>query len=477
MPTVFLSPIGNDAPFVDSNGDPLNGGLLYTHTAGSSTPETTYTTSTGNVANANPIELLPSGYPGSNGNVLEIWLTSGVSYKFTLKTAAGVTLWTRDNISGVNDATSSSSQWETGPAPTYISATSFSLAGDQTSTFTVGRRLKTTNSGGTIYSTILSSAFGAVTTVVVQNDSGTLDSGLSAVSYGLISVQNTSEPAIGTEYVCQGRLTLTSALPVTTADVTAAETVYFTPFRGNKIDLYDSTISAWVRVTFAELTLDVPDATQMNDVFIYLASGVLTLEAVAWTNTTTRATALTTQNGVLVKSGAVGRRYLGSFYATTAGNGQTEDSTGKRYLWNYYNRVMRSARNAIETADSWNYTTATWRQANANASNQFEYVQGVSEDALIASVQASYQNSTGAVSAGVGIGIDSTSVDSSIQKTPGLAPQTRMITTAYYEGYPGVGYHTVVWLERSEATGTTGWAGDNGAPIYTQSGIMGRLPA
>lgn len=196
MPTVFLSPIGNDAPFVDSNGDPLSGGLLYTHTAGSSTPETTYTTSAGNVGNANPIELLPSGYPGSSGNVLEIWLTSGVSYKFTLKTAAGVTLWTRDNISGVNDSsTSTSSQWVAGPAPTYISATSFSLVGDQTSTFHVGRRIKTTNSGGTVYSTISNSAFAAVTTITVINDgAGVLDSGLSAVSYGLLSATNPSVP-------------------------------------------------------------------------------------------------------------------------------------------------------------------------------------------------------------------------------------------------------------------------------------------
>jgi hypothetical protein len=47
-----------------------------------------------------------------------------------------------------------------------------------------GRRLKTTNSGGTIYSTITNSVFGALTTVTVVNDSGTLDSGLSAFCLG-----------------------------------------------------------------------------------------------------------------------------------------------------------------------------------------------------------------------------------------------------------------------------------------------------
>ena len=189
---VKLSPIGNDAPFLDSSGNPLSGGLLYFFTAGSSTPENTYTTSAGSVANAHPIVLDSGGYPASAGSVISIWLTAGVSYKAVLKTSAGVTVWSRDNITGINDSTSSIDQWIPGPAPTYISATSFSLVGDQTSTFHVDRRLKTTNTAGTVYSTITATAYGSVTTVTVANDSGTLDSGLSAVSYGLVSATNTS---------------------------------------------------------------------------------------------------------------------------------------------------------------------------------------------------------------------------------------------------------------------------------------------
>jgi len=68
------------------------------------------------------------------------------------------------------------------------------LAGNQTATFSVGRRVKTTNTGGTIYSTITSSVFGAVTTVTVVNDSGVLDAGISAVEYALLSSVNPSVP-------------------------------------------------------------------------------------------------------------------------------------------------------------------------------------------------------------------------------------------------------------------------------------------
>src|SRR3990167_6725090 len=156
---VNLSPCGNDAPFLDSSGNPLSGGLLYFYAAGSSTPQDTYTTSAGSVANANPVVLNSGGYPASGGSVVEIWFTASVSYKAVLKTSAGVTVWTRDNLSGINDVSSTSDQWETGPAPTYIGATSFSLVGDQTTEFHVWRRVKTTNSGGTIYSTITVSAY------------------------------------------------------------------------------------------------------------------------------------------------------------------------------------------------------------------------------------------------------------------------------------------------------------------------------
>ena len=200
MPTVNLSPIGNDAPFLDSSGNPLSGGLLYTYTAGSSTPETTYTTSAGSVSNANPIVLNSGGYPASAGNVVSIWLTQGTSYKFVLKTSAAVEVWSRDNIYGINDPTNFSAagdQWvASGHTPTYISATSFSVTGDQTGTYQANRRLKTTNTGGTIYSRIKSSTFGAVTTVTVVNDSGTLDSGLSAVSLGVVTPINGSVPVL-----------------------------------------------------------------------------------------------------------------------------------------------------------------------------------------------------------------------------------------------------------------------------------------
>ncbi|CAB4134031.1 hypothetical protein UFOVP267_13 [uncultured Caudovirales phage] len=93
---VNLSPIGNGQQVFDNNGVPLNGGLVYTYQAGSSTPLTTYTDINGTTANANPIVLDSSGRFSN-----EVWLTYGFNYKFVVKTSAGTTIGTYDNIYGI----------------------------------------------------------------------------------------------------------------------------------------------------------------------------------------------------------------------------------------------------------------------------------------------------------------------------------------------------------------------------------------
>lgn len=191
----YLSPIGNEAQ-IDSNGNPVSGGKIYTYLAGTSTPAATYTDDTGSTPQANPIVLNSAGLPAS-----PIWLQGGTAYKFVFDDANGVQYRpTVDDITGINDPAAvggSVSQWLLfSGAPTYISATSFSLAGDQTLTFTAGRRLRLKNTGGIVTGTILTSAFGSVTTITLANDSGgALDSGLSEVSYGILTSTANAIPA------------------------------------------------------------------------------------------------------------------------------------------------------------------------------------------------------------------------------------------------------------------------------------------
>lgn len=224
----FLSPFGNTQT-IDANGDPLVGGTISTFLAGTTTPETTYTDDTGGAPQGVVMTINSKGYP-TNGPV---WMLGGVPLKFIIKDAAGVTQSTFDDVSGIGDAATAADQWVLyGAAPTYISATSFSVVGDQTNAFHVGRRLKSTNSGGTVYSSITATAFGAtVTTVTVVNTSGVLDSGLSAVSYGLLTATNPSVPTIYAKSGANSDITSLTALTagglpdnsVLTADIANAQ--------------------------------------------------------------------------------------------------------------------------------------------------------------------------------------------------------------------------------------------------------------
>lgn len=77
--------------FFKADGTPLVGGKLYTYTAGTTTPQTTFTDSAGGTANTNPVIL------DSRGEA-NIWL-GGATYKFKLADANDVEIWTVDNIS------------------------------------------------------------------------------------------------------------------------------------------------------------------------------------------------------------------------------------------------------------------------------------------------------------------------------------------------------------------------------------------
>ena len=111
--------------FFASDGSFLVGGKLYTYAAGTTTPLATYTTYTGLIANTNPIIL------DSRGEA-SVWLSSS-KYKFVLKTAADVEVWTQDQLQGYANADGSNATgtWPisiTGNAATATLATTATTA-------------------------------------------------------------------------------------------------------------------------------------------------------------------------------------------------------------------------------------------------------------------------------------------------------------------------------------------------------------
>jgi len=194
----YLSPVFQDAQLATSTGIPLVGGKLYTYLASSTTPATVYQDDAGGSSHTNPIILNARGEPPA-----PIWINGGQAIKFALHDAADVPIRTIDDVTGVGDPTgitNTVSEWTTfSYAPTYVSASSFTVTGNQTADLNVGRRVKIPVSGNTSYGTITASAFGAVTTVTIDTTGSVgLDSSISSLSsfeIALLSGDNSSLPS------------------------------------------------------------------------------------------------------------------------------------------------------------------------------------------------------------------------------------------------------------------------------------------
>lgn len=268
--------------------------------------------------------------------------------------------------------------------------------------------------------------------------------------------------------LCLGRLTLESGVPLSTTNQTNRTTIYFTPYNGNVCSFYNG--SLWLNLQFSETSLALGTlASGANyDVFAYNNAGTLALEmSAAWASATSRTDALTTVDGVSVKSSDTTRRYLGTFRTTSTT--QTEFSTTRRYLWNAQNRLP-SYLHVADGTNTYTYQANTWRQANASAANAVSYVVGLNET-LISSRCLSVVTG-GSNYYACGIGIDSTTTNSATVHGVGASAALVQQTWGEYHGYPGLGYHAINWLEISDpGTAFTVW-GDNGDNTRYQSGLI-----
>lgn len=293
------------------------------------------------------------------------------------------------------------------------------------------------------------------------------------------SIRITDFLGFGATHIIEGRLSLTDGVSVTTADVTGASTIYFTPHTGRRISLPDPTSSGTIRLYYLGNTLSIVLSSLTSglpyDLFIYDNAGTVVLDKVAWTNGTTRAVAIARDTSLGYWTGTVNSsigRYVGTFYSTSTTT--TEDSAAKRLLFNAHNRVRKSMI-AIDTTDSWNYSTASYQQANASTANQLAMMRGLDEDSVDAFARSAVLNST-ATLRGVrtGIGLDSTTANSATVYDRDTCENTKVVRlSAAYVGYPGVGYHYLAWLEFGGGADTQTWRGDEGG--IRQCGIHGTV--
>jgi hypothetical protein len=237
----------------------------------------------------------------------------------------------------------------------------------------------------------------------------------------------------------QGRLTLQTLTPVMTTTQSAKTTIFYTPYKGNQVPLYNGT--SMVMTTFAEISTTTTDTTknpaavgasQCNDWFIWNDAGTVRIcHGPAWTNDTTRSagTALVMVNGILLNNAAITNAcaaqrgtYVGTTRSAPASNINwiyggtgTGGVAGLFSVWNCYNRVRVYSRSSDDT-DTWSYGSQTWRASNGSNNMRASFVSGLAEDAFSARFSSFLQTSGSGFGNLIGVAFD---VTNALSGTPG----------------------------------------------------------
>jgi len=310
----------------------------------------------------------------------------------------------------------------------------------------------------------------------------------------------------------QGRLTLTSGTPVMTSSATAAQTLYYAPYNGQNIPIYNGTQQRPYQFTSGptdtvglSLALAASASWAANtvyDVFVALSGGVPVLgTGPAWSSATARSAAgsIGLYDGLLVNSNASAMTlrtgasttisvpqyqatYVGTILtnASTAGEidftfGTAASGGGAARLgvWNQYNRVD-VATTVTDNGTAYSYTSATIRQARASAGNQVTLVSGGNEDSFSATYANQMNNAAGSLAFGqMGIGLDTTSAFSSMPGNMVSVTSGGQVGPGYASlmNLPGLGAHVISGNERSDGTNATSFS----SVLGTQSAIAATL--
>lgn len=468
MPTVY--PLITEKQTFWINGAVASGAKMFVYLAGTTTKATVYTEMTGLSTSSNPVVLDSRGETPYG-----IYVVGGSSYKLVFAPSTdtdppSAAIWTRDNLDPVNDTTVTVDEWQaSGFTPTYVSATSFTVTGDRTASFNVGRRLKSTNTGGTIYSTITASAYSSVTTVTVVNDSGTLDSGLSSVSWGLQSATNPSEPLLSDVYpIRSGSADKTKKLRIEVDGFTTGTTRVLTPKDKDYVigDLYDNHGQCRLAKVSANLVLSpfdgnrilinsgvetIPDAgvslapsglstNTLYYIYAYMSGSTMTLEA------STTAYAIQTGTGVYTKSGDVTRTLVGMERATGA-------TTWQGLCRSWFHDPGYTAVGAFST----NRTESTSTFTEINSEIQTGFLVWTNEIVNISAQGAMTNSGTGLY--WCALTLDGTTTANSYNAGGGTAGQVVAFGQTRYASGLSEGYHYATLVNKVAGGGTVTYYG------------------
>jgi hypothetical protein len=293
-----------------------------------------------------------------------------------------------------------------------------------------------------------------------------------------------------------GRITLTSGTPVLSATTTGAATVYYTPYCGNNVPIYDGT--NWTLSTFSELSNVLANsstgsagpaagaASKNYDLFVWNNAGTMTLtRGGAWNSDTARSSAtendLERISGILMNKNTITNgpaadrgTYVGTI-RTDSGAAQVSynlggiasgGTAGNVGLWNMYNRVPFSCFSGDST-DSWTYATTTWRATDGSSTFRTSFIVGQAEEIYYAR-NIGLGTQAGGAAGRVAVCLDATNSFSGITGDWNVTTATTAIGT--YEATIAIGWHFISGVEYASAATVT-YNGDGGAPASIQTGM------
>lgn len=267
-----------------------------------------------------------------------------------------------------------------------------------------------------------------------------------------------------------GRLAIGNTVPV--CDGSTTTNLYYLAYLHDRVPLWNGAGIQVVKCPSAvQVSITGVAANTAYDVFGYLSGGTMALDPpFAWSTAIARVTPLTFTNGFWCKGGDPTRLYLGSFYASAAGtiydsaNVGGATGSGKRLLWNMYNRVARNCY-YFETTASWTYASGTYRIINGRTApvGTLELFRGFDEDAVIVGsfLGGGVPNNLYFFAA-IAIGGSITSGGAGdVSNTAGNTMNAGV--SLHYAGLPGVGYRQIS-LQESCGGGTVTLGNNYGSP-------------
>lgn len=275
-----------------------------------------------------------------------------------------------------------------------------------------------------------------------------------------------------------GRLTLTTAAPIMTTGVSNATTIYYTPYKCDRISVYDGT--NWTMRQMSEVTNltaqsstgsagpAVVAANKNYDLFVWSNGGTLTLtRGLQWVGDAVRSTTtendLERINGVLMNKNAITNgpgADRGVYVGTVRSNASSQialtfaaqGTAGVIGVWNMYNRINFSTTGGDGNATYGPYTSATIRQSNASAVNQIAFVSGIAEDNPVGVLNQSVSMAAStAATVTIGVQLDATTTFAKAARV-GNNAATALTQNAKVENAfaPQLGWHTLSSNEQAD---------------------------